>query len=533
MTNRYCVAGIFTSMLVQEIRLSGDNGILRSILLRCTGARGGLETTIQRNDKRFMTQENTALQLKDASRAFATAEAGADAARLIFVSTEQGLGGVKGTLSPMAAQWAETHAFNGTAGSFLVVPASDGKIEAVLIGIGEEAQMARCGAPERFLGRLASALPEGVYHPPKDASSLALIAWGLGHYRFASYKSANATPSAALAIPSQLDREQILTVVEAVWFGRDLINTPASNLGPEELEEAARHLAKRHGAQVDVIADQRLLDENFPMIHAVGRASDRRPRLIDMTWQPKSGRSRARLTLVGKGICFDTGGLDLKPASAMLLMKKDMGGAASALTLAHLIMGHQLDLDLRVLIPAAENSVSGNAFRPSDILTSRSGKTVEIGNTDAEGRLVLADALTYAEEAKPDRIMTFATLTGAARVALGPELPALFSTDDAFAEHIHAAGLEIGDPVWRMPFWQGYDAALESKVADLGNVATLPFAGAITAALFLKRFVTACPSYTHIDLYGWQPQDGDFGPAGGDPQSARAVFEALKNEVTS
>jgi leucyl aminopeptidase len=321
--------------------------------------------------------------------------------------------------------------------------------------------------------------------------------------------------------------------VEAIWLGRDLINTPPSDMGPDELEEAARELAARFGARISVITGTALLEQNFPMIHAVGRASPRAPRLIDLQWSKPGGRDNApRITLVGKGICFDTGGLDIKPAAGMLLMKKDMGGAATALTLGHLIMGTGLDLRLRILIPAAENSIAGNAFRPSDVLQSRSGKTVEVGNTDAEGRLVLADAISLADEEKPDSILVFATLTGAARVALGPELPALFTNDDAFAASVHTHGLNVGDPVWRMPLWAGYERHLDSDVADMNNVYESPFAGAVTAALFLQRFCKRAKRFAHFDLFGWRPAQRPLGPKGGEPQTARAVFAALEAEVS-
>jgi leucyl aminopeptidase len=297
-------------------------------------------------------------------------------------------------------------------------------------------------------------------------------------------------------------------------------------MGPAEMEAAARAVAERFGATVTAIVGDELLAKSFPMIHAVGRASARAPRLIDLTW----GREGARkLTLVGKGIAFDTGGLDIKPSSAMLLMKKDMGGAASALTLAQMIMSAKLDVRLRLLIAAAENSISGNAFRPGDVLQSRAGKTVEIGNTDAEGRLVLADALALADEEAPDTIVTFATLTGAARVALGPDVPALFCTDDVLASEIAAAGEAVGDPVWRMPLWPGYERWLDSEVADMSNVAEAPFAGAVVAALFLRRFVRNARRYAHFDMYGWRSAARPLGPKGGEPQVARALFQFLQS----
>ncbi|HXF54152.1 MAG TPA: leucyl aminopeptidase family protein, partial [Hyphomicrobiaceae bacterium] len=306
---------------------------------------------------------------------------------------------------------------------------------------------------------------------------------------------------------------------------RDLINTPANDMGPAELEEAARAIGARHGARVTSIIGDALIEANFPMIHAVGRASSRPPRLIDVTW----GRSdAAKVTVVGKGICFDTGGLDIKPSSAMLLMKKDMAGAATALALAAMIMGLKLDVRLRVLIPAAENSIAGNAFRPRDVLKTRAGISVEVGNTDAEGRLVLADALTLADAEAPDTLLTFSTLTGAARVALGAELPALYTDEDAFAAQIIAAGDSVGDPVWRMPFWKGYARQLDSDVADMGNVSDSPMAGSIIAALFLRRFVTRATRFAHFDIYGWRTAAAPLGPKGGEPQGARTALAVLE-----
>jgi leucyl aminopeptidase len=329
-------------------------------------------------------------------------------------------------------------------------------------------------------------------------------------------------------MPGEAEGGFAQAIVEAVAMGRDLINTPASDLGPEELEDAARSLATRHEASVTSIVGDDLLARNFPMIHAVGRASQRAPRLIDIAW----GRKQApRVTLVGKGICFDTGGLDIKPASGMLIMKKDMGGAAAALAIGHMIMAAHLDVRLRILIPAAENSISGNAFRPVDVLKSRAGKPVEIGNTDAEGRLVLADALALADEEKPDTLLSFATLTGAARVALGPDLPPFFTDEDGFADAVLSAGLRVGDPVWRMPFWAGYESNLDSSVADMNNVSDGPFAGAVTAALFLRRFVRQARRYGHFDIYGWRPVQKPLGPRGGEVQAARAVFDMLRTQA--
>lgn len=413
-----------------------------------------------------------------------------------------------------------------------LLPGTDGSIAGLALGIGNGSAGEPCGPYELLVGQVASTAPAGVYalNAENIEPTLAATAWGLGAYRYRRYKTgASPAESARLIMPALADRKLVLDTIDGVWLGRDLINTPASDMGPEELEAEARALAERHGATIRVTVGDALLEANLPMIHAVGRASTRAPRLIDLTWVKPGGRVDApQVTLVGKGICFDTGGLDIKPASGMLLMKKDMGGAATAMALAHMVMAQGLDVRLRVLIPAAENSIDGNAFRPSDVLQSRAGLTVEVGNTDAEGRLVLADALTLADEESPDVLLCFATLTGACRVALGPDLPGLFTTDDALASEIAAAGLAIGDPVWRLPLWAGYDRNLDSEVADFNNVSDGPFAGAITAALFLKRFVRNATSFAHVDLYGWRPAARPLGPKGGEPHTARAMFRVLR-----
>jgi leucyl aminopeptidase len=431
-------------------------------------------------------------------------------------------------LSEPNRTWLKANAFTGEAKSRILLPATDGQLNGVAFGIGK-GSAEPCG-PAELVGSLSAALPAGnwSFAAPPASPELASIAWGLGAYKFRRYKTAsNGQELAALTIPPGVALDRVRAIVDGVWLGRDLINTPANDMGPDELEAAARALATLHGATATTtIGDD--LAKNFPLIHAVGRASPRAPRLIDIRWRrAKSAKFAPKVTLIGKGICFDTGGLDLKPSSGMLIMKKDMGGAAAALALGHMIMALGLDLDLRILISIAENSVAGNAFRPMDIITSRSGRTVEIGNTDAEGRLVLADALSLADEDAPDTILTFATLTGAARVALGPDLPPLFCDDDAFASTLMAAGLAVGDPVWRLPFWPGYERGLDSDIADMNNVSDGPFAGAITAALFLKRFVTNAKRYAHLDIYGWRQAAKPLGPKGGEPHAARAVLEAL------
>ncbi len=430
-------------------------------------------------------------------------------------------------LSKAQMAWVEAQGFKGGARKHVLLPGEDGGLAGVVAGLGPASVRDAMDRPEVAAGQLPGILPPGLYHLAGDVedAELAAVAWGLGAYRFKRYKSAGGEGIARLRLADGVNTGQARAIVEAVWFGRDLINTPASDLGPQELEDAARKLAAAHGAEVTSIVGDDLRAKNFPMLHAVGRASDRAPRLIDLTW----GRDGApRVTLVGKGICFDTGGLDIKPASGMLLMKKDMGGAAAALALTHMVMACRLDVRLRVLIPAAENSIAGNAFRPGDVLRSRAGKTVEIGNTDAEGRLVLADALALADEEGPDTLLSFATLTGAARGALGPDLPPFYTDDDTFAAAVGEAGNRVGDPVWRLPFWGGYEANLDSQVADMNNVSEGPFAGSVTAALFLRRFVTRASRFAHFDIYGWRPAAKPLGPKGGEVQAARAMFELLR-----
>ena len=430
-------------------------------------------------------------------------------------------------LSAAERSWAEAQGFSGTQGAVLVLPDGKGGIGGILLGTGGADWTAQ--AP-LLTGALATALPEGDYRfasqlPDADLAVLGFLA---GSYAFTRYKTAPAGKKKRLVLPEGANKDAVLASAEALYLGRDLINTPANDMGPAELENAARELANAFGASIKVTEGSGLLSDNFPMIHAVGRASDRSPRLIDLRW----GSERApKVTVVGKGICFDTGGLDIKPSSAMILMKKDLGGAASALSFALLVMRLRLPLRLRVLIPAAENSIAGNAFRPGDVLPSRNGMTVEIGNTDAEGRLVLADAIALADEEAPDYLLTIATLTGAARVALGPDLPPLYTDDDAFAGALLASGRAVGDPLWRMPFWAPYDKQLKSAVADVNHVAEGPFAGSIIAALFLKRFVKNAKRFAHLDIFGWVPSDQPGRPKGGEPQGARALFHYFRGEL--
>ena len=430
-------------------------------------------------------------------------------------------------LTDVERRWAEARGWTPTQGAVLPVPDETGAIGRILLGTGgadwtDEAPL--------LTGALPGGLQPGdyVFDSPLANPELAALGFLAGCYRFTRYKTSNNKTPLRLVRPKDANREKVLALAEALYLGRDLINTPASDFGPAELEAAARDLANTFGATIKVTEGSSLLSDNFPMIHAVGRASDRAPRLIDLHW---GAESAMKVTVVGKGICFDTGGLNLKPGTAMGLMKKDMGGAASALAFALLVMRTKLPVRLRVLVPAADNSVAGNAFRPGDVLTSRNGMTVEIGNTDAEGRLVLADALSLADEEEPDYLVTFATLTGAARVALGPELPAFYADDDTFAGRMLDAAQKVGDPVWRMPFWMPYDKLLKSQVADVNHISDGPFAGSVTAALFLKRFVKKAKRFAHLDMYGWTPRERPGRPQGGEPQGARALFEAFRREL--
>ena len=417
--------------------------------------------------------------------------------------------------------WADANGFKAQAGRVLAVPSPAGEVKQVLAGADASDPFA--------LGKLSRSLPPGAYAvggavPQPD---LLALGWCLESYGFGRYGK-QVQPVAQLVCPKGVDREAVLRAARASWMVRDLVNTPASDMGPDELEQAARAVARAYKAKLRVVSGK-ALEKGFPMIHAVGKASPRSPRLIDFSWGP----ARApKVTLVGKGVCFDTGGLDIKPASGMALMKKDMGGAANVLGLAQMIMAANLKVRLRVLIPAVENSIAGNAFRPGDVLTSRKGITVEIGNTDAEGRLVLGDALALADEEQPDLLIDMATLTGAARVALGPDLPPFYTDDEALAEAIAKAGREVNDPVWRLPFWQPYTRLFDSSVADMNNAGDSGFAGSITAALFLKRFVERAKAYVHFDVFAWTPMPRPGRPKGGEAQAMRALFEVIRRRAT-
>jgi leucyl aminopeptidase len=420
------------------------------------------------------------------------------------------------------ASFLKSAGFAARDGDLKLVPNASGGIAFAVLGLGK-------ADDPLALAHFSEQLPAGVYRfesvPETLGGATGALAWALGTYSYARYKKAK--PSGAkLVLPKGVDGEEVTRIADSVALARDLINTPPNDLGPEELAAAAREVAKRHNAKFSVIVGDALLKQNYPLVHAVGKGSARAPRLVDITW----GRATApKVTLVGKGVCFDTGGYDLKPASGMLGMKKDMGGAATVLAVANMVMGAKLDVRLRVLIPAVENSVSGTAYSPSDVFPSRKGLTVEIGNTDAEGRLVLADALAEADSETPELLIDIATLTGAARVATGFELPPFFTDDEALAADMAKFATETHDHLWRLPLWRGYEATLSSSVADLNNSPEYGFAGAITAALFLNRFVTRAKSWMHLDIAAWVDRPKPGRRRGAEPNTARALYALLKS----
>ncbi|SDT40280.1 leucyl aminopeptidase family protein [Bradyrhizobium canariense] len=428
---------------------------------------------------------------------------------------------IRDGLSAPAQQFALANGFAAKPGKYLALPSADGAIAQVIFGLDEQTSKSR--DPFRP-GSLPGLLPPGTYrfaNAPHDAR-LATLAFVLGSYRFSRYRKADES-DVRLVPPDGVDLADITRMAEAAGLARDLINTPSNDMGPQELAQAAQELATRFGASFNCIVGDDLA-QDFPLIHAVGMASTRAPRLIDLGW---GDPAHPKVTLVGKGVCFDTGGLDLKPSSGMLIMKKDMGGAANVLALASMVMDARLKVRLRVLIPAVENAIAGNAFRPLDIFKSRKGLTVEIGNTDAEGRLILADALALADEEKPDLLIDLGTLTGAARVALGPDLPPFYTDDETLAQDLAACAKQENDPLWRLPLWPAYDAWLDSKVANINNAPSGGFAGSITCALFLQRFVEAAKSWLHVDIYGWTPSAKPARPEGGECQAARAIYKLL------
>lgn len=437
--------------------------------------------------------------------------------------TRAGWPSLQEALAPTARRFAETQDFEARSGQHLLLPDAQGELAAVLLGV--EPASARRRDPFAP-GRLATSLPAGDYALSGEFgdAGLAALGWLLSAYRFERYRKPRPV-TARLVLPEGVDGDEVSNLAEATALARDLVNTPANDLGPAEIEAAIRALGESFTAEVTSIVGDELLAGNFPMIHAVGRASPRAPRLIDLRW---GAQGDPKLTLVGKGVAFDTGGLNLKPDAGMLLMKKDMGGAAAAIAAARMIMQAKLKVRLRLLVPAVENAVSGGAFRPGDILPSRKGLNVEIGNTDAEGRLILADALALADEEAPELLIDYATLTGAARVALGPELPPFYTHDEGLAAEIARLGMAVNDPVWRMPLWPPYDSLLDSKVAEVNHISGGAFAGSVTAALFLNRFVEKAQSYAHFDIYAWNPSTKPGRPEGGECQVARLTYALAK-----
>ncbi len=446
---------------------------------------------------------------------------GGEAAPIHFVDSES-WPRQREELSPAARAFVDAAGFTPEPGSFLLVPEAQGAA-AALFALDPPGKK---GANAFLPGKLAGLLPAGRWRfaaNPQNAR-LAALAFALGTYRFGRYRKSE-PKDVQLAIPEGVDGAELSRIVEAVFFVRDLVNTPSNDCGPAEIEAAARQIAEQHGAEFRVVVGDDLLARNFPLVHAVGRASARAPRLVEFTW---GDEAHPKVALIGKGVCFDTGGLDIKTSAGMLLMKKDMGGAAHALGLAQLVMGAKLPVCLHVVVPAVENAISGDSFRPGDVLKSRKGDTVEIGNTDAEGRLILADALTLAGEREPELMIDFATLTGSARVALGPELPAAFTGDDALADALARHAAAEADPSWRMPLWTPYRSMLDSKLADINNAGASPFAGAITAALFLARFAERAQSWLHLDLFAWNPSAKPGRPEGGEAQTIRALYALLR-----
>ncbi len=427
-----------------------------------------------------------------------------------------------GRLLPEQKTWVEHMAFRGRAGSLCLVPDFEGRLNSVLLGVGSTEEYWEFGS-------LPCKMPPGYYRIESDWNELkvnaAALAWGLGAYRFERYKKSEQERANLVFAASPSAFERIQDQINATYMVRDLINTPAADMMPKDLAEAVERLAEIHQAEVKQLIGDELVSQNYPLIHAVGRASEHAPRLIDMTW----GRSDdPKVTLIGKGVCFDSGGLNVKPAKGMRLMKKDMGGAAHVIGLASLVMSAKLPIRLRVLIPAVENAISGDAYRPGDVLSSRRGITIEIDNTDAEGRLVLCDALTEAASEKPAIMIDFATLTGAARIALGTELPGFFTNSKELAVGLSRTAEQISDPVWRLPLYRSYRSLLDSKIADITNSTSEPFGGAITAALFLQEFVPLELEWVHFDVMGWNTRNRPGRPLGGEAMGLRAMYTYLQ-----
>lgn len=448
------------------------------------------------------------------------------AARPLWLVAERDLDSWLAGQDAATRAWLTATGFRAERHQVAALAASDGGVRGAVLGLGALASIENlepwhlAGAPDR--------LPAGAWRIetalPAPAATAAAIGWAHGQYRFERFRSKPRAPAGTSLVPPQLaDMTYVRRMSAALAMARDLINTPAADLTPERLADAAIEMATRCGAQGHVVSGD-ALREGYPAIHAVGRAADSAPRLVDFSWGDPGA---PQVTLVGKGVCFDSGGLDIKNPQGMLLMKKDMGGAACVLALARMVMESALPVRLRVLVPAVENAIAGNAYRPGDVLRMRKGLTVEVGNTDAEGRLVLADALAAADAERPDLLIDLATLTGAARIALGPDLPALFGTRPATVEAAQRHGRALADPLWPMPLWDGYDDELASKVADFNNVSGSTFAGAVIGGLFLRRFVTEARDWLHCDLYAWNPRERPGRPVGGEPQAVRALYALL------
>ncbi len=435
--------------------------------------------------------------------------------------------------------WLRASGFEARAGETCLLADADGRLARAFLGLpdhGADEYPLEDGAVWAFAACPAR-LPPGSYALAGRADGRlandAALGWAFGSYRFERYRKPDRMP-ARLVWPARADRAAVESAALATFLVRDLINTPAGDMGPPELAQAARGLAREFGARLQVTTGAQLLAKNYPAIHAVGRAAAKAPRLIDLTWRPRGRKGGLpRVTICGKGVCFDTGGLDLKPPAGMKLMKKDMGGGAQALGLARMIMAAKLGVRLRVLIPAVENAVAGNAYHPLDVVPTRKGITVEVGDTDAEGRIVLADAIAEACREGCDLLIDFATLTGAARVALGTGLPALFCNEDRLAGRLLETAAESGDPLWRLPLWRPYREKLASKIADINNVSSGPYGGAITAALFLQEFVTPGTPWVHLDFMGWNDSARPGRPEGGEAQGMRAVFRLIAHHVAT
>ena len=453
-------------------------------------------------------------------------EPGSEKALPLFAVLQNDVSTFLKRLPPAHSAWLRATGFAAKDGELSLLPGEAGELAGAVLGLGK-------GRDRHALALFSERLPSGIYRldnvPAEFAGARALYAWAIGTYRFERYRSrspgAGRREDPRLVVPEGVDAEAISKVAEGVFLARDLVNTPANDMGPAELEQAVRNVAEAHGAAIHVIEGDALLNADYPLIHTVGRASPRAPRLIDLTWGEDQD---PKLTLVGKGVCFDTGGLDLKSASGMATMKKDMGGAACALGLAKMIMASAIPVRLRVLIPAVENSVSGTAYRPGDVLPSRKGLFVEIGNTDAEGRLVLADALAEADKEAPILMFCLATLTGAARAATGMEVPPFFTDDDDLAADLMNKGLEENDAVWRLPLWRSYETAIDSSIADVNNAPEYPLAGAITAALFLDRFVSKTKSWAHFDIPAWTDRPKPGRRRGAEANAIRAMFGVIR-----